>query len=70
MHNFSPTPIEIVHDDHQVVENDEQDQVEIDIGSKTVFDTIDLDFEISPKNRDHDEDSGASNDVFESSGDF
>ena len=48
----------------QVVENDTHDQekVEIDIDLKTVFDTIDLNFEIIPKNRNSDDD-------FESSGD-
>ena len=66
--NFSPTPVEINNDyhmSHQVVENDTRDQekVEIDIDSKTVFDTIDLNFEISPKNRNSDDD-------FESFGDF
>ena len=72
--NFSPTPIEVIRDhsmSHQVVENDslEENEVEIDIDSKTVFDTIDLDFEISPKNRGSSENSGE-NDTMESSGDY
>ena len=56
---------------HQVVENDslEENEVEIDIDSKTVFDTIDLDFEISPKNRGSSENSDE-NDTMESSGDY
>ena len=56
---------------HQVVENDplEENEVEIDIDSKTVFDTIDLNFEISPKNRGPSENNDENN-TFESSGDY
>ena len=56
---------------HQAVENDplEQNEVEIDIDSKTVFDTIDLNFEISPKNRGPSENNDE-NDTMESSGDY
>ena len=71
---FSPTPIEVIRDhsmSHQVVENDslEENEVEIDIDSKTVFDTIDLDFEISPKKRGSSENSDE-NYTMESSGDY
>ena len=56
---------------HHVVENDplEENEVEIDIDSKTVFDTIDLNFEISPKNRGPSENKDE-NDAMESSGDY
>ena len=56
---------------HHVVENDllGQNEVEIDIDSKTVFDTIDLNFEISPKNRGPSENNDE-NDTMESSGDY
>ena len=72
--NFSPTPIEAIRDhamSHQVVESDplKGNEVEIDIDSKTVFDTIDLDFEISPKNRGSSE-NNVENDTIESSGDY
>ena len=54
-----------------MVENDllGQNEVEIDIDSKTVFDTIDLNFEISPKNRGPSE-KNDENDTMESSGDY
>ena len=54
-----------------MVENNspEQNEVEIDIDSKTVFDTIDLNFEISPKSRGPSENNDE-NDTIESSGDY
>ena len=54
-----------------MVNNDllEQNEVVIDIDSKTVFDTIDLNFEISPKNRGSSE-NNEENDTIESSGDY
>ena len=44
-----------------MVEHDllEQNEVEIEIDSKTVFDIIDLNFEISPKNRGSSDNNGA-----------
>ena len=71
---FSPTPIEVIRDhssSHQVVESNppQENEVEIDIDSKTVFDTIDLNFEISPKSRGSSENNDE-NDTIESSGDY
>ena len=54
-----------------MVENNppQENEVEIDIDSKTVFDTIDLNFEISPKSRGSSENNDE-NDTIESSGDY